>query len=315
MARRLRGRTVPARRRIVGLALPRGIDMVVALFAVLRAGAAYLPLDLDYAGRAAADMIEDARRCSHVVLELAGTGSTTEVGEPWLADFAPGTPGRLDRPAYVIYTSGSTGRPKGVVTPYRGLTNMQLNHREAIFAPTVAAAADRVLTIAHTVSFSFDMSWEELLWLVEGHQVHVADEELRRDGRALVAYCAAHRVDVVNVTPTYAQAAARTGPARRTDLPPGLVLLGGEAVPEKLWSVCRHRGRRRLQPLRPNRIHHQHIGWRHRRQRHRDRRPAHPQHPRVRPRPPAAAGAAGRRGRAVHRRYRPGARLPATVRR
>ena len=63
--------------------------------------------------------------------------------------------------------------------------------------------------------FSFDMSWEELLWLVEGHHVHVADEELRRDGRALVAYCAAHRVDVVNLTPTYAQAAARRGAAGR----------------------------------------------------------------------------------------------------
>ena len=49
-----------------------------------------------------------------------------------LGGFGPGTSGRLEHPAYVIYTSGSTGRPKGVVTPYRGLTNMQLNHREAI---------------------------------------------------------------------------------------------------------------------------------------------------------------------------------------
>src|SRR6185369_2124248 len=79
--------------------------------------------------------------------------------------YAPG----LDDPAYVIYTSGSTGRPKGVVTPHRGLTNMHLNHREAIFAPAIAKAGGRRLKIAHTVSFSFDMSWEELLWLIEGH--------------------------------------------------------------------------------------------------------------------------------------------------
>ncbi|MEU8231341.1 amino acid adenylation domain-containing protein [Actinoplanes sp. NPDC048967] len=223
---------------IVGLALPRGIDMVVALFAVLRAGAAYLPLDLDLPAERRQDMIDDARPL--VVLESLA-GLYEEVGEPWRADFAPGTPGRLDRPAYVIYTSGSTGRPKGVVTPYRGLTNMQLNHREAIFAPTVAAAGDRVLTIAHTVSFSFDMSWEELLWLVEGHHVHVADEELRRDGRALVAYCAAHRVDVVNLTPTYAQALLDEG-LLDGDHRPCLVLLGGEAVSEKLWAVLRDTG-------------------------------------------------------------------------
>ncbi|MFC7642237.1 AMP-binding protein [Streptosporangium lutulentum] len=46
----------------------------------------------------------------------------------------------LEHPAYVIYTSGSTGRPKGVVTPYRGLTNMQLNHQKEIFAPAIASA-------------------------------------------------------------------------------------------------------------------------------------------------------------------------------
>ncbi|MFB9359307.1 amino acid adenylation domain-containing protein, partial [Actinoplanes nipponensis] len=220
---------------IIGLALPRGVDMVVALFAVLRAGAAYLPLDRDLPAERRQDMIDDARPL--LVLESLA-GLYAEVGEPWLADFAPGTPGRLDRPAYVIYTSGSTGRPKGVVTPYRGLTNMQLNHREAIFAPTVEAAGGRVLTIAHTVSFSFDMSWEELLWLVEGHHVHVADEELRRDGRALVAYCAEHRVDVVNLTPTYAQALLDEG-LLAGDHRPCLVLLGGEAVSEKLWTALR----------------------------------------------------------------------------
>ena len=111
----------------------------------------------------------------------------------------------LDEPAYVIYTSGSTGKPKGVVTPHRGLTNMHLNHREAIFAPAIAKAGGRRLRIAHTVSFSFDMSWEELLWLIEGHEVHICDEDLRRDATALVAYCHEHEIDVINVTPTYAQ--------------------------------------------------------------------------------------------------------------
>ncbi|MFI7597372.1 amino acid adenylation domain-containing protein [Actinoplanes sp. NPDC049681] len=231
VARGLRARGAGPER-IVALALPRGIDMVVALFAVLRAGAAYLPLDLELPAGRRRTMIEDARPL--LVLESLA-GLYREVGEPWLDDFAPGTPGRLDRPAYVIYTSGSTGRPKGVVTPYRGLTNMQLNHRSEIFGP---AAGGRILTIAHTVSFSFDMSWEELLWLVEGHHVHIADEELRRDGRALVAYCEEHRVDVVNLTPTYAQALLDEGLLDGGHRP-CLVLLGGEAVSEKLWATLR----------------------------------------------------------------------------
>ncbi|MFD0385038.1 AMP-binding protein [Streptomyces stramineus] len=147
-----------------------------------------------------------------------------------------------------MYTSGSTGRPKGVVTPYRGLTNMQLNHQKEIFDPAIASAMAAWLRIAHTVSFAFDMSWEELLWLVEGHEVHICDEELRRDAEALVAYCDSNRVDVVNVTPTYAQllieegllerttGAAQAGAARHR---PALVLLGGEAVSDAVWSRLR----------------------------------------------------------------------------
>ncbi len=154
--------------------------MVVALFAVLRTGAAYLPLELDYPADRLDYMLQDAAPAclvSHrdIAAYLTHSGTTLALDDPdtartladlpgtdltmdELGDFAPGTPGRLDHPAYVIYTSGSTGRPKGVVTPYRGLTNMQFNHRANIFDPVVASAGRR-LRIAHTVSFSFDMSW------------------------------------------------------------------------------------------------------------------------------------------------------------
>ncbi|NKZ05444.1 non-ribosomal peptide synthetase [Actinomadura latina] len=242
--------------RVVALALPRSAQMVVALFAVLRTGAAYLPLELDYPADRLDYMLKDAAPAclvSHSVIAagLAFAGPTLALDDPGtaraladlpgtdpapgeLGDFAPGTPGRLDHPAYVIYTSGSTGRPKGVVTPYRGLTNMQFNHRANIFDPVVASAGRR-LRIAHTVSFSFDMSWEELLWLIEGHEVHVCDEDLRRDAEALTAYLRRHRIDVINVTPTYAQQLLDEGLLDGGHRPP-LVLLGGEAVPASVWD-------------------------------------------------------------------------------
>ncbi|NEA21061.1 non-ribosomal peptide synthetase, partial [Actinomadura bangladeshensis] len=242
--------------RVVALALPRSAQMVVALFAVLRTGAAYLPLELDYPADRLDYMLQDAAPAclvSHrdIAAGLAFAGPTLALDDPETAralaglpatdptpgelrDFAPGTPGRLDHPAYVIYTSGSTGRPKGVVTPYRGLTNMQFNHRANIFDPVVASAGRR-LRIAHTVSFSFDMSWEELLWLIEGHEVHVCDEDLRRDAEALTAYLRRHRIDVINVTPTYAQQLLDEGLLDGGHRPP-LVLLGGEAVPASVWD-------------------------------------------------------------------------------
>ncbi|WP_261763840.1 non-ribosomal peptide synthetase [Pseudonocardia asaccharolytica] len=247
--------------RIVALALPRSVEMVVALFAVLRTGAAYLPLDLDHPRERLAGMVADADPICVLTMSgvwPGGTDTRIALDDPAVAaelaalpagpltpaelgGFAPGVPGRLDHPAYVIYTSGSTGRPKGVVTPYRGLTNMQLNHRAAIFGPTIGRTGGRRLRIAHTVSFAFDMSWEELLWLVEGHEVHVCDEQLRRDAEALVGYCAAHRIDVVNVTPTYAQLLVEEGLLDGPHRPP-LVLLGGEAVAESLWTRLRETG-------------------------------------------------------------------------
>lgn len=171
--------------KVVALALPRSIEMVAALFAVLRTGAAYLPLDLDHPadrlrlmaedtgplclvsttavaptlrgedGPVALEVLLDDEAVLAELAALSGDG-ITDAERP---AFAHGVPDRLEFPAYVIYTSGSTGRPKGVVTPYRGLTNMQLNHQKEIFDPAIASAAwtaaahraHRVLRLRHVV--------------------------------------------------------------------------------------------------------------------------------------------------------------------
>ncbi|MFE7094096.1 non-ribosomal peptide synthetase [Streptomyces erythrochromogenes] len=231
----------------VGLAVPRSLDSIVALFAVLRTGAAYVPLELDHPDERIAAIVADAR--PQVILTVAAVsarlgrlpGDLIELDRPLpeaepFTTFAPGDPQRLRHPAYTIYTSGSTGRPKGVVTEYAGLTNMLINHQRRIFEPVLADHGHRVFRIAHTVSFAFDMSWEELLWLADGHEVHICDEELRRDAPRLVDYCLGHGIDVINVTPTYAQQLVAEGLLDDPDRRPALVLLGGEAVTPTLWQ-------------------------------------------------------------------------------
>ncbi|MGA5896017.1 amino acid adenylation domain-containing protein [Streptomyces venetus] len=228
----------------VGLAIPRSLDSIVALFAVLRVGAAYVPLELDHPDERIAAIVEDAR--PDVILTVRAvsprlTGDLLELDRPLPAaepfvTFAPDDPDRLRHPAYTIYTSGSTGKPKGVVTEYAGLTNMLINHQRRIFEPVLAEHGHRVFRIAHTVSFAFDMSWEELLWLADGHEVHICDEELRRDAPRLVEYCLEHGIDVVNVTPTYAQQLVAEGLLDDPERRPALVLLGGEAVTPALWQ-------------------------------------------------------------------------------
>ncbi|MFD5905160.1 amino acid adenylation domain-containing protein [Streptomyces microflavus] len=228
----------------VGLAIPRSPDWIAALFAVLRVGAAYVPLELDHPDERIATIVEDAR--PEVILTVSGvsprlSGELIELDRPLpeadpYVTFAPDDPDRLRHPAYTIYTSGSTGKPKGVVTEYAGLTNMLINHQRRIFEPVLAEHGHRTFRIAHTVSFAFDMSWEELLWLADGHEVHICDEELRRDAPRLVEYCAEHAVDVINVTPTYAQQLIAEGLLDNPGQRPPLVLLGGEAVTPALWQ-------------------------------------------------------------------------------
>ncbi|MFE7110140.1 amino acid adenylation domain-containing protein [Streptomyces sp. NPDC057575] len=228
----------------VGLAVPRSLDSIVALFAVLRVGAAYVPLELDHPDERIAAIVADAR--PEVILTVSAvshrlSGELIELDRPLPAadpyvTFAPDDPDRLRHPAYTIYTSGSTGKPKGVVTEYAGLTNMLINHQRRIFEPVLADHGHRVFRIAHTVSFAFDMSWEELLWLADGHEVHICDEELRRDAPRLVEYCGEHAIDVINVTPTYAQQLVAEGLLDDPERRPALVLLGGEAVTPTLWQ-------------------------------------------------------------------------------
>ncbi|WP_211336287.1 amino acid adenylation domain-containing protein [Nocardia tenerifensis] len=247
---------------VVALALPRIADHVVAIFAVMRTGAAYLPLDLTHPPARLRELLADSGAVAlistteHQERVLAGprgprvrllidrpvVGAVLDgvVTPPAVPDAAVAGPRVADQPAYVIYTSGSTGRPKGVVVGHRGLTTMYHNHLDEIFGPTERFAARGRLRVAHTVSFSFDMSWEELFWLLAGHEVHVIDERARLEPAALVEHYREVGIDAVNVTPSYARELIAAGLLEGAHVP-ALVLLGGEAVPLDLWTMLRER--------------------------------------------------------------------------
>src|SRR5690606_19692519 len=90
------------------------------------------------------------------------------------------------------------------------------------------------LRAAHTASFSFDSSWEQLLWLLLGHELVVFDEDDRRDARAIVEAIDELRLDTLDVTPSFAAALVDAG-LLETAHRPALFLIGGEAAPADLW--------------------------------------------------------------------------------
>jgi amino acid adenylation domain-containing protein len=147
---------------VVGLYFERSLDMMVALLAILDAGAAWLPLDPDQPAERLAAMLADSGASLVIseprLAELAGGAKRVLVGDRGPARRLPARfrthPEAL---AYVIYTSGSTGRPKGVMNTHGGLRNRLLWMQEAYGL----TAADRVL---QKTPISFDVSVWELLW-------------------------------------------------------------------------------------------------------------------------------------------------------
>jgi amino acid adenylation domain-containing protein len=169
---------------VVGLCLNRSIELVVGALAILKAGAAYLPLDPTSPSERIAFMLRDAQ--ASILITQPEVTAPAERGHIIVLDEAAAALGQGDPEppevqasgeslAYLIYTSGSTGQPKGVEVTHEALMNLVCWHQQA-FAVT---PRDRATQIA---SPAFDAAvWELWPYLTAGASVYVADEETRLD--------------------------------------------------------------------------------------------------------------------------------------
>ncbi|GGK79010.1 non-ribosomal peptide synthetase [Mangrovihabitans endophyticus] len=206
----------------VALCLPRGTDLVVAILAVMRAGAAFMPLATDDPANRLTAMIEHAGAML-VLADERHAGPLRQAGvtvlDPGAADDDPAlpeppevTPGDL---AYVLHTSGSTGTPKPVAVPHRGLAN-RITHLRRSQGLT---AQDRAL---YRTPYTFDVSVEELLLpLVVGAAVVPARPGDHRD--------TAHLADLIE----------RTGVTTATFVPPLLEAFLAEPAARRCRSLRR----------------------------------------------------------------------------
>ncbi|WP_246240092.1 non-ribosomal peptide synthetase [Streptomyces tubercidicus] len=176
---------------MVALGLPRSPDLIIALLAVLKAGAAYLPIDTDYPVDRIRFMVQDARPAlvlTHTVTTAPWAEATPTLclddpsfqGQLAALDATdPATALRPEHPAYVIYTSGSTGVPKGVVAHHAGLVNLAFAQSEQ----WRIGAGSRVLQFA---SPSFDAAASEIFTaLLSGGALVLAGAERLMPGEAL----------------------------------------------------------------------------------------------------------------------------------
>jgi amino acid adenylation domain-containing protein/thioester reductase-like protein len=187
---------------IVALCLPRGSELITAVWAVLKAGAAYLPLDPAYPADRISFMLADTGPALVLTTEgLAGAlqeadvprlfldriDATAEAGHD-LDDAERTAPLAPGHPAYLIYTSGSTGTPKGVVMTQAALANLVAWHAENFPCGPGTRAAQ-------FTAISFDVSAQEILCtLGTGGTLVVPDEQTRRDPAEFLRWLDENRV-------------------------------------------------------------------------------------------------------------------------
>ncbi|WP_405987096.1 amino acid adenylation domain-containing protein [Streptomyces sp. NBC_00872] len=229
---------------VVGVCLPRGTGLMVALLAVMKAGGAYLPLDPEYPRERLGFMLDDS--AATVVVTDAGLAALVSGGDRQFVDIdadrsgpsAPAGTGSWsgpapEHPAYVIYTSGSTGRPKGVVVEHRAIVN-RLHWMQEAYGLT---GADRVL---QKTPYGFDVSVWEFFWpLTTGATLVLARPGGHRDPAYLAGVIAAEGVTTLHFVPSMLRAFL-AGP-----LPPlptlRRMICSGEALPADLVTAVHER--------------------------------------------------------------------------
>lgn len=232
--------------KLVGLALERSVEMVIAILAVHKAGGAYVPLDPNYPAERLAYMLNDCHVEVLITMQTLLEQLPEEAGRTVLcldrdweliarqSSASPANRVNMRNLAVVIYTSGSTGRAKGVQIDHLGMLNHLFLKNEDL-----GLRADDIM--AQTASHSFVISiWQFLSPLVRGAQVQIFQDEVTHDTAQLLQEMGERRVSIVQIVPSLlnimldesdeADNAAQASPHLR------YMIATGEALPTHLCA-------------------------------------------------------------------------------
>ena len=229
---------------VVAVCMDRGVDAIVALLGIMKAGGAYLPVDAGYPAQRKQYMVEDAG--VKVVVTSGGASVGQELGGVKQVDIdrdreqikqeskrrvASGV--GADNLAYVIYTSGSTGKPKGVLIQHRSPINLLFGLNRVVYLDEAGSS----LCASLNAPLSFDASIQQIILLANGFTLHIIPQSIRTDGSALLSYLESNRLDVFDCTPSQLGILLEVGLLNRAGAVPKFVLVAGEAIDERMWRA------------------------------------------------------------------------------
>ena len=223
---------------IVAICLPRSPEFIVAMLAIVKAGAAFLPIDPSYPQAVMEHMLTDSGTRLMIGRPKEGLPARITLLAPEAGPQVSPPPRPApdpDRLAYVIYTSGSTGAPKGVLVPQRSVSA----HASAIAAEFALTPEDRVLQFA---SLSFDVSIEEILpTLLTGAHLILRDDPIAGSIPAFLDAVAQKGITVLNLPTAFWHVMVDDMARNGRSLPPHLrlVIVGGEQISPRALATWR----------------------------------------------------------------------------
>ncbi|APE12598.1 hypothetical protein BO226_24900 (plasmid) [Rhodococcus sp. 2G] len=243
---------------LIAVVAGRGLETVITILAMLQARRPFTLIDQEHPPARIRQILELAkpkyiiRTDSSTTLPVpadsigrSGMDSVVEVFKTEDTDLQPTVSSENDidwaEIAYVIFTSGSTGVPKGVAVGRSALERFLSSQISTLHDPEFCGTRSAGLPrrAAMTASFGFDAFYEQLCFLLVGYDTHVYSEAQRRDPEEMALRLVADQIDVIDLTPSHAQALLTAGLWTHANPGPTTVLLGGEAVPMSLWQQLR----------------------------------------------------------------------------
>jgi len=226
---------------IVGIMVERSIEMIIGILAILKADAAYLPINPDYPEERKQYMLKDSG--AKILLtqqEIADLSSPQAFnnrpkGSPsfgiWNLEFgiSPQQGGQL---AYIIYTSGSTGKSKGVMIEHSNVHNLVIGLKETIYKHY-----NGILKVCLIAPYEFDASVQQIFGaLLQGHILYIVPAETRLDGAKLLEFYRVNRIDISDGTPSHMRLLleALDSMSRPVEIPVSHFIIAGEAFPRKV---------------------------------------------------------------------------------
>jgi len=223
----------------IALILDRSVEMMACLLAIMKSGAAYIPVDPDYPVKRIEYMLADSSVKLLISSEkYKGRFASQDIKEVILEDigdqlagYSSANPDVIVKGsdlAYIIYTSGSTGQPKGIAIEHHSLTNFLCSMQKQ---PGISAC-DKLLAVT---TISFDISGLELyLPLISGAELILTDADTARDGRELLDLVKSEKVSIMQATPSTWRMMLESNWEEPFDLKS---LCGGEALPKDLAEL------------------------------------------------------------------------------